>query len=324
MKFSNLVLGASFIAGVGVLSAVPRPGGTGEPDIQITPQQAQQQPVQPAAQNVPFLGVGGAPASELLVDHLGIEGGLVVSLIAPGSPAEKSGLQANDILLSLHGKPIASQDQLKDVIAQFTPGDEVQLEVLRRGEREALTAQLGQREVPRNGPLMKSLRNSPLQNLLGQFPQGGGSTRSADLMQMLHEQMADMDSHFGGMDLGGLFGSGGFNSQSLNDRLQRYRQMFDSGDADVQFEANSSFSFRDNEGMITIQQSGGEKKVTVYDSAGNVTFTGPYETEADKAAVPQDVQERLAGVEFDGEMFGTNNLGKNAQEPNDVPLLEQE
>jgi S1-C subfamily serine protease len=56
-----------------------------------------------------------------------------VDSVHPGSPSEKAGLKAGDLIIELNGKPIkgASGLVLKKTLARVEPGDHVVLKVLR-------------------------------------------------------------------------------------------------------------------------------------------------------------------------------------------------
>ncbi|HEY2412356.1 MAG TPA: PDZ domain-containing protein [Pirellulaceae bacterium] len=69
-----------------------------------------------------FLGVGG----------LDLEGTCLIQTVHPGSPADKAGLQQNDIIVSFGGAKVISFGKLTELIAPHQPGDEVEIEVVRR------------------------------------------------------------------------------------------------------------------------------------------------------------------------------------------------
>ena len=77
--------------------------------------------------------------------------GVLISSIDPGSPAEKSFLKAGDIILELDNKPVSARfveevPYFYNLIAQYKPGSEILLKVLRNDESfnfTVTTKQLG-------------------------------------------------------------------------------------------------------------------------------------------------------------------------------------
>lgn len=83
----------------------------------------------------PFLGVATTPA----------EGGSLVTHLAPGSGAEAAGIRVDDLLVSAEGVALPTQDQLVEVLSTRFPGEVVELELLRAGERLRVAVTLGSR-----------------------------------------------------------------------------------------------------------------------------------------------------------------------------------
>jgi serine protease Do len=54
--------------------------------------------------------------------------------VAPGSPAEKAGLQKKDVILSVDGEEISLEKTLAEIIADKNVGDEINLKIWRGGE----------------------------------------------------------------------------------------------------------------------------------------------------------------------------------------------
>ena len=91
------------------------------------------------------LGVSVQEVNQMLADSFKLarpEGALVAS-VEPGSPAAKAGLKTGDVIQSVNGHAIVSSGDLPAVIGLATPGDKVQLNVWRQGQRESLDATLG-------------------------------------------------------------------------------------------------------------------------------------------------------------------------------------
>lgn len=66
---------------------------------------------------------------------LGFDHGIIVESVAPGGPAEKAGLQSDDVILSLNGKPVKDGNDLVSRISEMPIGAEAVLEIDRGGKR---------------------------------------------------------------------------------------------------------------------------------------------------------------------------------------------
>jgi hypothetical protein len=75
----------------------------------------------------------------------GSEGGVRVSGVRPGSPAEAAGLKANDVLVAIGDMKTPDLQAMTDALRSHKPGDTVELQVLRDGKPVTLTATLGTR-----------------------------------------------------------------------------------------------------------------------------------------------------------------------------------
>ncbi|MDZ7659120.1 PDZ domain-containing protein [Fodinibius sp.] len=73
-------------------------------------------------------------------------GGYIISGITPGSAAEKHGLRANDVILSVNGEKVNESNQLQQKIAVLNPGDIVELEIYREGKEIKKQVVLGMLE----------------------------------------------------------------------------------------------------------------------------------------------------------------------------------
>ncbi|MEK7146621.1 MAG: PDZ domain-containing protein, partial [Patescibacteria group bacterium] len=66
--------------------------------------------------------------------------------VVPDSPADKAGIQADDIILSLNGKDITEAYDLTHAVSEYSVGDKVRLEVLRDEEEIEVEVNLEERE----------------------------------------------------------------------------------------------------------------------------------------------------------------------------------
>ncbi|HEX5829790.1 MAG TPA: M28 family peptidase [Gemmatimonadaceae bacterium] len=72
--------------------------------------------------------------------------GLRLTGITPGSPADKAGLQAGDVVVEFGGIPVTDLYTYTDALRSHAPGDIVTVVVMRGGERKAFSVTLGRRE----------------------------------------------------------------------------------------------------------------------------------------------------------------------------------
>jgi membrane-associated protease RseP (regulator of RpoE activity) len=86
-----------------------------------------------------FFGSRGVPV-ELGFDnkYLPADRSQLVQSVVAGSPAEHAGLQPGDRIVAIYGSPLEGEDSLTRIWAQHKPGDEVQLTVLRPGNRNPI------------------------------------------------------------------------------------------------------------------------------------------------------------------------------------------
>ncbi len=69
--------------------------------------------------------------------------GALISELVSGGAARRAGLRRRDILLRIDGLPVASAQQLQEVLSQYRPGDQVDLTVLRSKTEHRITVRLG-------------------------------------------------------------------------------------------------------------------------------------------------------------------------------------
>lgn len=71
--------------------------------------------------------------------------GLRLSGVRAGSPADAAGMMVGDIVVELGGKPVSDLQTYSDALYAHQPGDEVEIVVMRNGERVVLHVKLGKR-----------------------------------------------------------------------------------------------------------------------------------------------------------------------------------
>ena len=86
----------------------------------------------------PYLGVTSAPHPS----------GAEIQGVTSGSPAQSAGLRAGDVITGVDGSPVRAPEDVSEVVNALEPGDEVEVEVSRDGERRTFTVDLATRPSP--------------------------------------------------------------------------------------------------------------------------------------------------------------------------------
>ncbi|MBI1182071.1 MAG: Do family serine endopeptidase [Alphaproteobacteria bacterium] len=81
-----------------------------------------------------------------LADAMGIDtnDGALVSDVVPGSPAEKAGIKAGDVITAIDGKSVTGGADLRNHVGLMRPGREVTLDIYRAGNKTSVTLKLGE------------------------------------------------------------------------------------------------------------------------------------------------------------------------------------
>jgi S1-C subfamily serine protease len=109
-----------------------------------------------------YMGIEMQTIDEGLTDHVRLpaDSGVLVSRVVPGSPAAEAGIKAGsrnvvfdgesyvlggDIITEIDGQPVESAEEVRAVVDDKEPGDELEVEVRREDSTETLTVTLGRR-----------------------------------------------------------------------------------------------------------------------------------------------------------------------------------
>jgi membrane-associated protease RseP (regulator of RpoE activity) len=98
------------------------------------------------AKEVAWLGLGTEEASDALTSQLGLQPGegLLVTFVAPDSPAAKAGLQKNDLLVEMDGQKLLLPMQLRKLVQMRKPGDKVAIAYYRGGKKQESSATISE------------------------------------------------------------------------------------------------------------------------------------------------------------------------------------
>ncbi len=225
-----------------------------------------------------YLGVTASRLSPAMNSQLKLpEGlGLLVTHIAPESPAAEAGIREHDVLHKLDDQLLVNFEQLAVLIRTYEPGDTVTLSLIRAGQPEVIEATLGQHQV-----------NEASQHL--EYPiihHMGGAGRATILAPSGRRSGAGSYGGYGG------------------DLFVRNRGY---GEDTFQSPAASSLSasrIRINDGEHTIHlHATGDKRMhlKVEDAEGDVLYDGPWNTDQDPAetGLSGEVLEKVKSIQAD-------------------------
>lgn len=292
-----------------LLSAIESPPDTSKPPAaMLSAEQAERE----SAAKLPFLGLSTAIVPDIVADHLGLRtgSGLIVRSISPDSPAEKAGLSENEIIVSIDGTVVGDPDEFSSRIRKYKAGDSIDLGIIRKGKPHSVKVTLCERPAELEAHL------SPEPFMQGS-PQG-----QADLRKMMERNLLGL-----GMDPFGIAPHQEFEN-TFRMLRQQMNRAFDSEippitqgeDGGVHFQQNSTVRLMDNQGSVEIKSSEGDTQVTVRDTANAVVWQGPWNSDNDKEAAPQDVRERIDQVNVgsaNGKGF-TFRFGKSNGKPDTI------
>lgn len=92
-----------------------------------------------------WLGVQIQEVTKELAESFGMKNtnGALIAGVEKGGPAEKSGLEAGDVITKFDGKPISNSSDLPRAVGAIKPGKNVTAEVFRKGATRSLTLNVG-------------------------------------------------------------------------------------------------------------------------------------------------------------------------------------
>ena len=110
------------------------------------------------------LGVYIQELTKDLADSFAIDRheGILVSQVMEDSPAEKAGLQQGDVILKLNGEKVTKIATFRNKIAMTRPESQVELLVLRNGNKKKIKATIGAMDTDENGHPVGSNKLSEL------------------------------------------------------------------------------------------------------------------------------------------------------------------
>ncbi len=92
-----------------------------------------------------MLGVSIQDVTRELAEQFHLPGnrGAIISQVNKGSPAEKAGMKAGDVVVRFNGRAVTAAAQLRNLVAATTPGSDANIVVVRNGNEKTLKVTIG-------------------------------------------------------------------------------------------------------------------------------------------------------------------------------------
>lgn len=233
-----------------------------------------------------YIGIISDDIPEMLSAHIGVKAGegVMIRDLAPGGPAEKAGFAKYDVITHVAGKTVGSPADLSREIAAGKPGDDVSLDFIHLGTKSSKTVKLENRPASAGRPM------NPRQ--FGHLDLDNMPEDQADrIRDVIEKQLQGMMRDSRELE------NFGFHREPGRPRDNGQEQ--GGGLRGFQFKQDSTFRLMDNDGSIEMKSKDGSKEITVRDHDGKETWSGPWNTEEEKAAAPKDIRQRIDKFNFE-------------------------
>ena len=101
-----------------------------------------------------FIGVGLTDVTPALQRalNLSVAKGAVIQDVSPGSPAERAGLHAYDVIVQVEGRQVINNEEVIRDISARQPGSVARLEIIRDGRHQSMQVKLAERPARERTP----------------------------------------------------------------------------------------------------------------------------------------------------------------------------
>ncbi|HEY5228772.1 MAG TPA: Do family serine endopeptidase [Opitutaceae bacterium] len=100
-----------------------------------------------------FMGVGAQPVTPEMAEQFHIpkdSKGVIVDDLTADGPADKAGIKQGDVIVSVNGRAVETQDDLRLTISEMAPGTTASVDISRDGKPLTVKVVLGQKEEKPN------------------------------------------------------------------------------------------------------------------------------------------------------------------------------
>ena len=107
-----------------------------------------------------YLGVQLHEMNEDLSAYFNVQedGGALVLDVEEDSPASKTGIKAGDVIVSIDGDEVMDPQDAHDILSDFEEGDEVEITVIRKKQKQTMNVELGERPRHHSMKILRGFR----------------------------------------------------------------------------------------------------------------------------------------------------------------------
>lgn len=230
-------------------------------------------------------GVVAGELTPALRVYTGVEQGVMVRSVWPGSPAEQAGVKRGDVIVKLDGQAMTNRDAMAAFLQKRVPGETVTATLSFGGHvREA-----GVKLLPR--PTRNAVSPSTAEAAVGGDRLLRPMTVSEDIRRQFRERRRNICSHFATLP-------NSFDTEKVTDELQAIRDLArDSNPGGSGWMVGragvSAVQFRDAAGTLLLRGADNKLTLEVYDSAGQPVKKIGLNSPEEWRNIPPEVLQRL-------------------------------
>lgn len=261
------------------------------PEDNSPPPAAALQHERKAVENSAFIGIVADAIPEVLSKHLGIQPGegIIAKAVMPDGPAYQAGVREHDIITRIGEHSVAAPEDLSAIVRSKKPGETLKLGLIHQGESSELEVTLGARPQTVAGVVRDPMQQLNLQGIPENLAQR--------MREMIEGNLHEFD----------IPQAGGFGRQlGMDDRFRELRERMEEQMQQLEneqqatpdrggFRMQQSTTIRmlDDMGSIEISSRNGIHELTARDPENKVIWSGPWSSDEDKAAAPEEIRKRV-------------------------------